>query len=223
MVRNKKKEQGKEKTREKREYKIIKLNNRSRKGTYLYLNENGKRAYYKIKEGQPIEHKLKHFRTEYKTTTERRKGAQKKAPQIEIEKQLRRSRKDAIINNIYEIDGNGIKKKAEQMLSKAVKDKDILKVIATEQNVAKIRDRIEHKIELKDEQGRTLATANRIGVTPWEAIRQLKSEIKQGEKTGRGKTDEITNKLEGLAWKNARTTQMGTIHSIKMTITFRKA
>lgn len=138
----------------------VKLNNKSRKGDYYYIKEAGKRpAYYKIRAGVTIDNYLMAYEGKIKV---KKKGVLQYTKETPAERYLKRAVSDkrridkliskgiteTTINRVSTIDRRSTHKAYVKMLSPLVKDKELLSIIALEENVKKFKHRIQSSIKL---------------------------------------------------------------------------
>lgn len=196
---------------DKMNYKIVELNNKSRKGLYIYLKEPKQPGkYYKIQPGTPIEQTIKHYTTP-KTKRPKRTWHKRKS----IEGQLSKAIKTASTNDLTT---KGIHTLKSRLFQNIVRDKQLKEIIIKDHNLQKIKHRFDITITTKGKDG-TIFTAEKLNITPDQA-RQHANEINIGENTQ--KSYQSIQKLKNKGW-TINQQQKGTITNITLTITFRKA
>lgn len=140
------------------------LNNKSRKGEYFYIREAGKRpAYYKIKEGVSIDNYLLAYQGKVKV---KKKGVIQYTKESPAQKYLKtvgkRKRIDDLIGkgitettvaNLLLTGRKGSHQAYKKMLEPLVKDKELLDIIALEENVNKFKHRIQASITITSSDG----------------------------------------------------------------------
>lgn len=189
---------------------IITLNNKSRKGTYLYIKEKKNKAqYYKLREGDNIDAYIQYYKDRYinkkakGTPRQYQKEYQKAAKKEKSEKRtpIRRQAEQYIsrikkqpgiteivtkgigtakIKNAYQTNNAEIRKANKEMLQELVLDKRLLEILTTEENLKKLAYRIEHRITYQDKDGLILATSNKFNTTTNKLVQGLKDKIKKG-------------------------------------------
>ena len=230
--------------------RIVELNNKSRKGEYLYISEKGKGRYYRMAEGQKIDPIVKYYQDRYikhkpKATLKgyttafsdkvigvkpKQRGAVvrqaeqyirdiKKRP--EVISAIKTGRRSAVIPNIETANRNTLMRAKKEMLSSLVYDKQLLELISSEENMKKLKNRLEYRITLKDEEGNVLMKANAFNKVPNQMMEELKGSVRAGEKIERNDYN-ISKKLEMIGFNNFERVHEGTISKIEMTMIFRK-
>lgn len=214
---------------------IVTLNNKSRKGLYIYVKVQGKRgAYYKLDNTTPINTYKKHYKNQYikkedNKTLKQRKKETKRIPQ-QLTKILRKTKtlptikrvlKAGIsittINNIHVATQNTITQKTQELLSKLIIDKQLIKVMSQESNMQKIKNRLEHTITITNNKGETLLTARRYNKTIKETIRELKKNIRRGTMIEEESPNYTQTILKDLKYEGINTHKEGRINKIGIT------
>lgn len=233
---------------------LISLNNKSRKGTYVYVKEKGKKiAYYKYDPDVPLD-----IYQEYYTNTQIKKKkntpslhATKKAfkQKLRGEKTTRKGRTRAIrsaeqyigkikrkgtINQAIKkgstyikidshITTGQLKEQKKKLLSPLVLDKDLLEILITEENLKKIKYRLEYRISLKNRQGETIATTETFDKLPEETITRINEAIKDQEDINdKEKKYNIDKRLKNAGFNDLHLIKYGKVHKKEITIVFRK-
>jgi len=141
------------------------LNNKSRKGWHYYIKEAKKKpAYYKIHEGVDIENYLLAYQGKVKI---KKRGVLQYTKESPAEKYLRKVEKskkieDLISVGITESDIGDLRftgkknmhEAYKKMLKPLVKDKELLNILALEENVRKFKHRLQTTIVMSSEDGR---------------------------------------------------------------------
>jgi aspartate carbamoyltransferase regulatory subunit len=203
--------------------KLVELNNKSRKGIYVYIREKGKHGrYYKYRgmEGEIREYK-KQFRSKAKGTKKRltvQKYLKKTKRQIPIKASLNSGVTTAKIKDILKSSQRELHEKKKELIRPLIKDKKILNIMATEENFSKLRTRLEYSVIGTDEKGKKVFTANVWNKTPQEVQQMARKQLE-----GRTTKFEYWEKHPELTeWKNKRTYEGGRIKKLNVAVTFRK-
>lgn len=202
--------------------KLTKLNNKSRKGLYVYIKKKGGHGRYYKYTGKIGEFEA--YKEQYKTKS--RKTAKKYLKEIEkrpeINKIIKKGITTAEIENATKINRTTIIKKRKELLKSLILDKQILKQMSTDQNFNKLKSRLEYRIKIKDKKGNTLITANKFNQTIEETINELIKSKPEGQTARKTKTTPFADHLKQKGWNEVKTIKEGTIEKISMTIIFRK-
>lgn len=210
--------------------KLVQLNNKSRKGTYIYIRKDGKSAYYKHDSRNVDEDYINLFNERYIKGNKKAKLPSKKKTNINyyIKKTKQAPQIDRVINRgVFNVVSNNIRTEAihikeKELLSQSVKDEGILKILLEDENIKKLQYRFESKIELIGSNNTLLATGSVIGLTPRKLKHILTSEIIDNEYVD---AEDYFDKLkEKLSKKGIemQTLKSGNIQRIKTTFIFRK-
>lgn len=211
--------------------KPVELNNKSRKGIYLYIKEKGnKGAYYKLKEETPKEYYIERYEQTYKKQQKekgkRRKYQEKKkyTPKkiTSLEKAISKGITKVKIKNIETTNQATITKAKKQLLYQLVRDEQLLQIIIQQQNIEKIKHRLEYNINIKDTEGKTLMTTGIIGQTPETVIKKLKEALQIKEKIKKGYQNRIAEALQAKGFRKPEATNDGYPQKTEIEITFRK-
>lgn len=208
--------------------KIVTLNNKCRKGTYIYTRRGKRSHYYKVREGIPnnkvVEHYLKQLpKIRKNKTIAGIKHIQDKTKKTKTTKKkpIEQAIKKGIITKATDITRTTRQKTNEfskNIMKQAVKNKKHLKLINTEHNLKKIAHRFEHTIIITGEGGETLATLTKTGITPTQAVSETKGILKQNTEIDPSKG---LREMAEIGWKGTLY-NTGTIKRINITTTFRK-
>lgn len=229
------------------EIKIINLNNKTRKGTYIYLKEKNYPArYYEYKAGDIIDSYKEHYINTYilknkKATIKQYKQAYTQATQTgqkhelinqqaykyieqlknkpSVQKAIKTGITTTIIKNAQNAGNTQLKKAKTELLEPLVLDKQLLKLLIKDENFNKLKHRLEYQILGKGKNGEKRISATKFNTEPETIIEELKKTIKQNEETN---MSNYIKKLELNAWKNMEKGQNGQINTIDLKIIFRK-
>lgn len=194
--------------------KLTTLNNKSRKGVYVYIKKQKAHArYYKYK-GTPGEFQAykKQFTTKKRQTAKKYLTRIRKRPTIQ--KTIKKGITTTTIQNATNANNTTINNAKKRLLQKLILDKKLLNIITKDENFNKIKDRLEYRITAKDQNNKTSLTTNTFNKTIQEVINQTKKDLLN-------KKPEYIN-LKGN-WTGTRTWEGGTIKKINIQIIFRKA
>lgn len=225
------------KKKEKPVIKIVELNNKSRKGTYIYIKEKGKAKYYKYEEDIPIDAYLIQARSGKKTTkglmqkyakveTRQGKELQQYIEQIRrrgsLQKQIKKGMGQVTIKNVEKATQATINRAKRKLLQHLILDKQLLDIITQDHNLDKLKERFEYRIKVKDKEGKTLVTGNKFNQTIKQTIQEINTGIKKGMNTSTEITDEVRKTLKQRGWKDTKTVKTGITRTTDLTIIFRK-
>jgi len=175
------------------------MNNKSRKGLYIYAKSVGYPGrYYKYKPGIPESTYITRYKpvtTRYKPKTYKKKTKYKKRAKVikpkkkkitskQIKKLLTTGYGTALIRNLFTTGDTEIQHATEALLSKVFPDKKILKKATKQEFLENNKQRFEYNITLQDRHGNTIAQGNTYSKTPRKVIQELKETIKQGQTLG---------------------------------------
>lgn len=233
--------------------KVI-LNNKSRKGEYYYLKEGGKRgAYYKaipkLKETykqyyvdryinkKPI--KLKERIRGQIIAIDILKGAKELREQQwrgvksylkeikrrpHIQKAIKAGMTKVEIQDIHQITPKQLFQHKKKLLEPLVLDKQLLKILAKEENFKKIKHRLEYGFEVYDKNGRLLTHTKKFNEAPGEALKQARRIFYTGAFVKlQGTPDDVGEKLKYYGFKTRTRVGEGYVKKVKVIIVFRKA
>jgi len=173
------------------------FNGKSRKGTYIYVKSKGKKgAYYKYNVGDSIEGIVAYYESdkknsikEYKQTygsvfegkrdksTALRRKAQRYKRHIgkKFSDVLSKGIGRAFVKDIHNASKKDLQVAKEIMLKDIVKDPEIRTLVATEENLNKLKHRMQVNLIVKDNTNLTLDVINGYGMT----IEEVQSRVKQ--------------------------------------------
>lgn len=230
--------------------KIIELNNKSRKGTYIYVKTKGKPSrYYKYKgipidiyhnyyeerykKGKPTknirkyekEHLDKTYKVGKQTQQKAKTYVKKISKRPTINQAIEKGITQVTINNIHSATQKTINNKIKTLLQDLVLDKKLLELITKPENIKKIKHRFQYKAIIKNTDNKTITVMDKFNMTPNEAINEVKNKTKIGEELGEeGYTTGSGNKLKQEGWQEGirSDTYNNTIKRIDLQIIFRK-
>lgn len=224
-------------------------NNKSRKGLYLTLKtENAPSRSYKfegrIGEADAIR---QYYQDKYQYKTEQQKSLKKyknafelrtsgtinrrtstyinkiKKEQKPIEEQITKGISFVKIQHAHETNNGEVRKALTKLLEPVVYDKELIQILVLPENIAKIKHRLELKLEIKNEKDETFAVFNKFNESPYVAITELKNTIPSGIELEHKHTPELHNRLKNNKWIHIQDyPNNGKLKNSIMTITFRK-
>jgi len=225
--------------------KITELKGKQKKGTYTKITYKNKTSYYKIQNNTPIDIYLKYHKdktnnkkkgtlkqyiktyqqkiTKQKTkTTPISKQATRYLKRIQktptIETKLKKGSNNTTIQNIHNTNNQQIHEKTKTLLRTLVLDKKLLEIISTEENLKKIKYRLEHEITITGKNNETLAKATTFNKTIQEVVNELKNTIRKETEM----TYTIKDNLKNKKYNNIQILSKGTINKITLKTTYRK-
>lgn len=227
--------------RSKYKIKEVELNNKARKGKYIYISEKGKSGKYykkneKLKEKDYIEiYKGEGLRSKRGgISKEKIKVIRrvKKKKLVEIEKSLRSGYAQTTVNNANKLTPYGIKTAYMNLLRNKdkvgdklgiVRDKELLDILTRTEDVEKWKHRVLYGIELIGDKGEILAKmTNKNPKTLYTISSELKEIAKEGRELG---NEYEANGIKGDAEKkgyNYEGIGKGKIKNIRIKLVFRK-
>lgn len=228
-------------------FRLVTLNNKSRKGLYLYVKTGKNRGnYYKYNYDTPIDAYLDYDKTKkktqkslhaykknynasiQKTTTKdkkfqariKRKISQiKKRPQIK--NLLKKGVSDSTIKNAYYAKKNTIQQAIKKALKPLVLDNKFLEILSQPVNVEQFKNRLEHRIKVTDKTGKELSHGNTMQKNTYNVIQEIQQNTKRGEGIEEGSKTPFYRKMKNLKY-NMQHTNEGNIGNISVTIILRK-
>lgn len=232
--------------------RLVNLNNKSRKGTYVYAKAKGQRGqYYKWDEDAVIDAYKQYYKDKYiakkqkGTIKEYKEGYTKKyrgektprtRPTRQAEQYLRKIKRTPTINQAIKrgittsnipdalrATQAQIKQAKKDILKNLVADPELLELLTLPENMNKLKHRLEYRVEFKDQQGKTLATVGTFNKTPEEVVNELKKTIVEGEEIDHTKTPTLARKLEQLkTYTKLNIKEKGKVKRAFINIVFRK-
>lgn len=229
---------------------IVELNNKTRKGTYLYIKEGKKSRYLKYKENDIIDPYLQYDRDKQKKSlkgtksqyiqsyTEKLQGQkpkQRTAVHRQAEQYLQRIRKSGslesnlktglqsvTLKNIHLANMNRISEAKKMLFSNIVLDKQLLNIITKEENIRKLANRFEYRYTYYNSNGEILAVSSVFGISPEKALYSLKNAVTKGTEVKSEYDKGFKNILAKENHKGIDIKGEGRIDRIDVTIIFRK-
>jgi hypothetical protein len=199
--------------------------------------------YYQEKEtriekrkGKSIRESLKELKDAESIITDKNRKAKTEAEKylIKLKKQyggkrleqlLKKGLTATTINNAQSTNNSQIHTATTKLLEAIVLDKKLRDLISQEENIRKIKNRLEHKIMFIGEKGNELLEANIFGKTIREVVQEINMISKKGEeieaREGYGK-EPITEKLKGLGYQNITAKNPGKIGRVQIITIYRK-
>lgn len=228
--------------------KTVTLNNKSRKGQYIYIKiGKNKPAYYKDNNTLPSHIYLQHYRETYtklpnkkqKTTLQHKKKQwqkqQPKIPKTQITKILDQTKKQPKLQQQYKKGENKITKNIDQLyttqqrqqtkqqlIKPLIKDKNMLNLLTQPQNFKQLQTRISYQTTIYGRNGKPIHKANFYNQDFDELITTL-TKLKGTTSDTTSYKSQLTQKLKFHGAQNIKELQKGTAQKITLTITLTKA
>lgn len=213
--------------------RLVELKNKSRLGTYVYIKAEGERGrYYKYNQFTKIDKLKEYYKNRFLKKQEKKQAKEKADKYVEkikkqpdINKLIKKGISTSTIINGLKATRKEIDNAKKELLHELVIDKGILETLTKEENLKKIKKRLEYRLTFKDKNGDTIGTAGTFNKTPEQVIRELKKITKTEEliaTKGRYGT-EIGEKLENAQYTKYNHLKDGNLKTVKIQIIFRKA
>lgn len=141
---------------------------------------------------------------------------------MEIQTNIKKGIRTITCENVLNLDETKTKQKIRELFEPLVKDQQLLDLLTLEENIQKIKTRLEYQIKPIGEKDEQLGELITVGTkTPREVITELKQHFTPGM-TFEQFYDQIKYVLtkKGYSYKP---NQKGNLKNMKMQITFRKA
>lgn len=173
-------------------------NNKSRKGRYVVVKDvkTGKRGAYKYQEGTNLGDYYKAFKSKLKVKKwgvkpkKKRKTAELYRKKVgrtpSIESIIKKGMTTTKPVNLKTADRHKTTTIYKAMLRELVKDRELLDILTQEENIKKIKHRIESKIIMTDDSGGVVANLTVYNKTAGEVILDIQENLKQGEISSSG-------------------------------------
>lgn len=219
----------------KENWKLVNLNNKNRKGTYIYIQ--GRYYKYHGKRGE-IEatiqyHKdnkrknkkgtrgsyIRKYKKEEKQGIKYLKKIKKKGT---IEQNIKKGIGKATITNISRT-GNTQKKQAlRKLLKNLVIDKEIREIMILPENINKLKHRMEYKITFYNDEAEPLLRSSKMNTTIENVLQDTQWVEQQRERIDNTSPQKVTEQLKRTGWKNIQLTKEGNCTHTKLEIKFMK-
>ena len=233
--------------------KIKRLNNKSRKGLYIYIKQKGKRgAYYKYKGDEVVDAYRQYYVDRYvkkkpkgslgqyikgyklrvegrrvKRTAITRQAdryiAKIKKKRPELMKAIGKGIRKAVIRDVRNAGNKQIRSAKLKIMNGLVLDSGLIELILQNENMKKLKDRFDYQVLMIGKGGEQLAETFIHGKTIEDVVMDLKKLIKKGEKIEDHSGNSVVRKLEINKYAKPRVSKEGRIFRTDMVITFRKA
>lgn len=232
---------------------IVELNNKSRKGTYLYIKAPKIRgAYYKFSEDDTIDPYIEYYKDRYVGKKSKAKGTIKKyrdtykakilgqkikrtpisqkadrylkkiKKRPTLESQVEKGIGQAIIRDGRTAGQHHIRQATQNLLRKLVLDKKLLEIISTEENMKKIKHRLEHRLIFIGADKKIIGKSAVFRKTTTEVIRDIKNIVGRNEEVIKQRTPALATKLTNYGYQKYDHRKDGKITTTKVHIIFRK-
>lgn len=227
------------------------LNNKSRKGYYVYIKEDGlPPRYYKYNENYTIDPYIEFYKDRYekkrilKGTINQYIKAYAKEKDSKISSRLIKQRNKYLkkikklprineifksgissvkINDVLQTDQKLARNKVKELLRKLVLDENLLDIISSNNNIKKIMKRLEYRYTIIGNEGEDLGQFNHIGK---KTVEQTVQEIRKLLKIRQyiePDSPTVAKVLNERGYEFYPTRREGFINRIECVIIFRKA
>lgn len=204
--------------------KVVELNNKSRKGKYLYIKMVGSPSRYykyddKSKEGL-IDYYLLRYGSDYvplkkKENYKRTQAKKKRLAKIKnkydspreyaialrskpkIKTAFKKGISKWIIYDMFELGYDKINEVYMNLFKPLIHDKDLLKIVAKEDNVQKVKHRFEYVIELRNKNGERVAGMSHIGK---KTLVEIKNDLDNVKKLNTKFTSDVGRLFKGKGY-----------------------
>lgn len=199
--------------------KIVELNNKSRKGTYLYVKEAEKRgSYYRYKTGETFQNAINKYQNKQaKNASDEYAKKAKKAGSIE--RKIKGGIAYTTIKKAEKAGTDTINQAKRKLFKFLVNDKKILNLIITPHNLEKLKNHLEYRLTAKIG-NEIVLTANRHGILPEQALKEI-TDILDSE-TGVEGGYKIVEKFREHNWQKVTQHNKNKPTSFELKIIFRK-
>lgn len=213
---------------------IKEYNNKSRKGTYIYIKEKGKPPkIWKYYEGTAIDGYVERYiKPQKKESYKPKKGKKRLTPKEYYEKVSKRPSISKILkkgetevqihditkwNRLKEIDHR------RKLLGRLIADKQIKEIMTQDINFSKLINRLEHKIFVMDTNNQEIMRFSIMGRPTNKVIYELQKTLKKGMRIRDEGSAGITGRLEHMGYKYFKwNKEIGTIGRIRIKTTLTK-
>lgn len=195
--------------------RIVELNNKSRRGQYIYFRRGRKSYYYKIRPGYTVEQILR-----YRRRKQNKHKPLPKKKEVKIAKILKSGITQVTTEKPEYIKTLEINRLKRRLLEGRVSRRH-MKLLTQEQNFNKLRTRLEYVVTFYDNKGLKLGEATRMNIGLERAIKELKESVTEGEETATFETSPTIEKLKKKGW-NTRPLEQGRIAKTKLRVILRK-
>lgn len=211
---------------------LKKMNNKYMKGYYVYTKRSGKPGrYFRYKGEFPLSFYLAFYVSKLEGRTSDRIQVVKRNYKSMLPKTKRRKLLDdqlkkgvgkSRIANLFETNRNDVKKYNRKAFKDIVKDVKDLHLITSEENLKKMRKRMEFDITLYGNEGEILGNAKHIGKkTLLETVYQLNNTLKEGQYISPGSPN-LVKMLQRLGFKFQHANREGFLSRVGISFTVRK-
>lgn len=160
-----------------------------------------------------------------RNTRKKRLTAEEYSKQVEkrsIKKSVKKGITTSEIKNLLGATQTEVNQHSKRLLEPIIKDKEMLELVATPENMSKMKHRLEHRIKVKDLTGRVLLTTHIMNKTTEKAIMDIKTAIQDEGQEIDGKSPHIIDNLKEKGWLNIKKETDGIIATVELTTIFRK-
>lgn len=204
------------------------MNNKSRKGKYIYIKKSGVRgSYYKMKPGVKVDDMVRRYKRLYitkskKVTKAETRYLKKIRKRGKISQHITRGLSKTVIQDVLTAGAGETKTAIDKLLKPLVKDKQIREILGTEENLNKLITRFEYRVKLFDEAGKELMEFNKFNNTPQRQIVELQNTLKGESVEEDYEYNRLLEKLKLIQAENINTKNYGKIAKARLTIIFRR-
>lgn len=204
------------------------LNNKSRKGIYIYIKDKTKSRYYKFDERKGLDFYTNYFYSNKKDRINYKKYEQKylQSQKVPIKDKSKYTQNDISkgistikIKDVHNINSNQLNKKIKELFSKVVKDKEILNLVIQESNIEKLKKRLSYRINIYSEEGKFMGD---YIVSDFKTPNQIVNGIKQYTTKGTKYENGYLNGLDQAGYKSNNSLNDGYVGRIELEVTFIK-
>ena len=164
--------------------KKVKLDNKSRKGNYVYIRKDGKRgSYYKLQKGMSLKDNLNDYLMAYDGKVRSKKSGISKDKPAKLYKKVLRDTplietliKKGIwtthLKNASNMTPLQVKASYKELLKRAVlsNDDETLDLLIQDSNIQKLKHRFEFRISILDKEDNVLVRLNHVGKKDIEEV-----------------------------------------------------
>lgn len=229
--------------------RIVELENKSRKGSYVYVWSPGLRGRYYKWNGEPLDIYKLHYENRY----ERKRGKKGNYTSIgrlkkefagesfgkgfssakrylkkigsrpSLESNLKKGMSSVIIPDMHTtLSKEQLDAYKQKLMEPFVLDKNLLKVICEDGNMAKFQSRLAYELILTDSKGVELARGKMFNATPDTVKNRLTKNLFKGELVTDKSPRIVYDKLNIVGFRNIQILKEGYAYSFKIIMSYRK-
>lgn len=229
---------------------ITQLNNKSRKGTYIYIKQPKKKgSYYKFNEEIPIDAYVEYYKDKNNINKRKKKGTLKQYKKAYTNKPIKKAHKlksqakkyqekiakqpkindvintgisESTIKDGHQTNNDEIKYAKQKLLKNLVLDKELLNILIKHENFKKIQNRLEYRITFKDHKNEIIGTTSIFNKQPEEVMQKLQKAIKKGELISEDSKSQAIQKLKFYNFVNINIKKTAKLQRAEIKLIFRK-